>query len=240
MKRELLLLKALKERCNQFKNTTNGRHSISEFQKYEKQFKGILKKLDTEGIDLFNDFDPSDYRENARIGSYDLKAVNALADDIQYCIDIISGYEEISDSKVEITMEGIFIAGKTFDALLKISNLISEAKKVIILIDGYVNEDILKMLTSKGEDVEVKILTKNQSLEKLKSFIEAFNKQYKRLEVKSSEKYHDRFLIIDNKDFYHFGASLKDAGQRTFMFSKIEDEIIIQELMKNFQIEWKA
>jgi len=161
------------------------------------QFLDILSDLKGENPALFKNFTPSDYRENARIGSYDLKAVNDLVNDIEYCIEIISGFKDIKDSKVDITKQGIFFAGKTFDALLNISSLIIEANEEIILIDGYLNEDILQVLTSKKENLQVKVLTKKLSLVKMKSFIDAFNKQYNNLEVRTSENYHfSRWKIV--------------------------------------------
>ena len=69
-------------------------------------------------------------------------------------------------------------------------------------------------------------------------FIEAFNKQHQNLEVKSTSAFHDRFIILDKTNFYHFGASLKDAGHKGFMFSKIEENFIKNILLENIEIEW--
>jgi hypothetical protein len=238
MKEKVLLLNSLKNRCKRFRNIIDGRHSVFQFQSYERQFLDILNDLKIKLPDLFSNFQPSEYRENVRIGSYDMKAVNDLINDIQYCIEILAGVDEIYKQEIEVTKQGIFFQGTTFDALMKITNLVKFAENEIILIDGYVDENILKLLTSKNQKVNVKILTKEKSFKSVLPFVDAFNKQYKNLEVKASEVYHDRFLIIDQKDVYHFGASLKDAGNRVFMFSKIEDEAIIKTLFESFKTEW--
>ncbi len=94
-------------------------------------------------------------------------------------------------------------------------------------------------MASKNTNVSCKVLTLQKSLSNsLQTFIEAFNKQSKNLEVKPSSIFHDRFVIIDRTKFYHFGASIKDAGNKGFMFSKIEQDFIKQELLKQFDAEW--
>lgn len=146
----------------------------------------------------------------------------------------------IKKDEVTISPEGIFFSGQYFDALLKVNSIVSNAKSEIILIDNYVDENILHLLASKNSAVHCKILTLPQSLNSsLNSFILAFNKQYKNLEVKSSNKFHDRFLIIDKNEFFHFGASLKDVGNKGFMFSKIDEDFIKKLLLQEFEKEWR-
>ena len=116
--------------------------------------------------------------------------------------------------------QGIFYDGQIFDAYIFISDLIKSAKKSIVLIDNYVDETILTLF-SKNQNIDVKIFTKNIN-KQLKLDLEKYNSQYKPIKLKRFDKAHDRFLIIDNKDIYHFGASLKDLGKKWFAFSKFD------------------
>lgn len=132
---------------------------------------------------------------------------------------------EVSNIKSHIksnTLElkqGIFYDGEFFDAHVFVSGLIKKAKESIVLVDNYVDESIL-ILFSKNMEVKVEIYTQNIS-KKLMQDVEKYNKQYSNIELKSIKKVHDRFLIIDNKYVYHIGASLKDLGNKTFAFNKI-------------------
>lgn len=116
--------------------------------------------------------------------------------------------------------QGIFHDGQIFDAYIFINNILKSTKKEVILIDNYVDETILSLF-SKYPKVSFTILTKAIS-RSLKLDIEKYNKQYNNLEVKLSSNYHDSFLVIDNKDIYHIGASLKDLGKKVFAFSKLD------------------
>lgn len=98
-----------------------------------------------------------------------------------------------------------------------------EFKQKILIIDNYIDDSILKMLSKKNQKVEVVILTlQNSKLNKLD--ITKFNKQYPVLKLAYTNKFHDRFIVIDNKELYHVGASLKDLGKKCFAISKIEDK----------------
>ena len=125
-------------------------------------------------------------------------------------------------------VEGIFYDGQIFDAYLFVSDIIKSAIKTIVLIDNYVDESVLKLLSKRQENVKATIYTASIS-ELFKLDMEKFNSQYPAVEVKVFTKSHDRFLIIDNKTVYHIGASLKDLGKKCIAFSKITidaDEII--------------
>ncbi len=125
----------------------------------------------------------------------------------------------------EITpKEGIFYDGQIFDAYVFVSNLIKSAKKSIVLIDNYVDESILTLF-SKNQKIEVTIFTKNISRQ-LKLDLEKYNKQYKAITIQKFNSSHDRFLIIDEKEIYHFGASLKDLGKKWFAFSKFDVDAV--------------
>ena len=91
-----------------------------------------------------------------------------------------------------------------------------------MIIDNYIDDSILDMLSKKNKNVEVCILTSNHS-SILKTDIEKFNKEYPVLKLANTNKFHDRFIIIDNKELYHCGASLKDLGKKCFAINKIDD-----------------
>jgi hypothetical protein len=116
--------------------------------------------------------------------------------------------------------EGIFYNGQIFDAHQFVSGLIKTAKKSIVLIDNYIDESVLTLLSKRSKKVEATIYTAEISAQ-LKLDIARFNAQYPKIEVKKFNRSHDRFLIIDEKEIYHIGASLKDLGIKWFAFSKI-------------------
>jgi hypothetical protein len=124
--------------------------------------------------------------------------------------------------------EGIFFDGQIFDAWHFVSGLIREAKNSIVLIDNYIDESVLHLFAKRGTAVKVTIYSAVIS-KQLETDVVKYNQQYQPIELKTFSKSHDRFLIIDQKDVYHIGASLKDLGKRWFAFSKINlnpDDII--------------
>ena len=117
--------------------------------------------------------------------------------------------------------EGIFYDGQIFDAYAFVANLIKSAKKSIILIDNYVDETVLILLSKRSDKVSAMIYTKNIS-KQLGLDLKKHNEQYPSVEIREFTKSHDRFLIIDEKTIYHIGASLKDLGRKWFAFSRIK------------------
>jgi len=117
--------------------------------------------------------------------------------------------------------QGIFYNGQIFDSYVFVADLIKSAEKSIVLIDNYVDESVLIILSKRKENCKAVIYTKNIS-EQLKLDLKKHNAQYPKIEIKEFSDAHDRFLIIDNKDIYHIGASLKDLGKKWFAFSKFE------------------
>lgn len=131
--------------------------------------------------------------------------------------------------------QGIFFQGQIFDAYSFFQKLIQKAQKEIILIDGYVDLSVLDRFSKKNPGVKVDIYTLQNP--KMKNpltqiDIQTFNSQYPTLTVNYTNKMHDRFLIIDNKELYHIGASLKDLGKTCFGFD-ILDTSLIQSIMSN-------
>ena len=115
----------------------------------------------------------------------------------------------------------LFFDGQIYDAYNLIVNIIRKANKKILIIDNYIDDTILELLIKKNKDVEVIILTSNNSnISNLDA--QKFNKEYPILKVAKTNKFHDRFILIDNKELYHIGASLKDLGKKCFAISKME------------------
>jgi len=120
-----------------------------------------------------------------------------------------------------IPTQGIFFDGQVFDAYELASKIIRSARKSIVLIDNYVDESTLTHLAKKTKGVKVLLLTKNTS-NQLALDIQKANEQYGNFELKTFTQSHDRFLIIDQTEVYHLGASLKDLGKKWFAFSKMD------------------
>lgn len=127
--------------------------------------------------------------------------------------------------------KGIFFDGQIFDAYALVANLIRKAKTDIILIDNYVDESVLTLLSKRKNGVTANIYTRSIG----KTFqldLDKHNAQYPPVHVKTFAQSHDRFLLIDKKELYHFGASLKDLGKKWFAFSQMDSltEIVLNQL----------
>ncbi len=126
----------------------------------------------------------------------------------------------IENEEVQIKSQIIF-NGKIFDAHALLSKLIKGAKKDIVLIDNYVDENVLILISKRRKACKATIYTKSIN-KALKLDLEKHNKQYPEIKIKVSKKFHDRFLILDKKEVYHIGASLKDLGKKICVISKFE------------------
>ena len=126
----------------------------------------------------------------------------------------------------------IFFEGQIYDAYSLIIDIIKKANKKILIIDNYIDDSVLKMLTKKNNNVEVVILTSDKSnIQQID--IQKFNKEYSILKVAKTNKFHDRFIIIDNEEMYHLGASIKDLGKKCFGINKIEDVEIMEKILNH-------
>ena len=124
----------------------------------------------------------------------------------------------------------IFFDGQIYDAFSLLASLIQKATKDIILIDGYVDIGTLNLLAKKRNNVAVEIHTFSNT--KLTAAdVAKFNSQYPQLIVKHTNAFHDRFLILDHKEAYHIGASLKDAGKKCFAITLLQEEGLLKELL---------
>ena len=124
----------------------------------------------------------------------------------------------------------IFFDGQIYDAYSLIIDIIKRANKKILIIDNYIDDSVLKMLAKKKKHVEVVILTSDKTnIQNID--IQKFNKEYPILKVSKTNKFHDRFIVIDNREMYHLGASIKDLGKKCFGINKIEDKEIIAKII---------
>lgn len=140
-------------------------------------------------------------------------------------------FDELQNKKEEEFNQKIFFDGQIYDSYSLIIDIIKTAKSKILIIDNYIDDSILKMLSKKNKDVEVIILTsRNSNIGKLD--INKFNKQYPTLKVATTRRFHDRFIVIDNKELYHIGASLKDLGKKCFAISNIKDMEYVEKMSK--------
>ena len=146
--------------------------------------------------------------------------IDRLEDDVH---DIKNKLGEI-DFQIKTNLppnEGIFYDGQVFDAYTFVADLIRTATKTIVLIDNYVDDTVLTLLSKKKPDVKCTLLTQKVT-KQLQLDIEKANQQYPTFKAIGFTKAHDRFLIIDQNEVYHIGASLKDLGKKWFAFSKMD------------------
>jgi len=116
-------------------------------------------------------------------------------------------------------VEGVFYDGQVFDAYTFVSDLIRSARERVVLIDNYVDDSVLKILTKRNDGVSATIITRKVS-NALSLDVERHNQQYPPVDICISERFHDRFFIIDNT-VYHLGASVKDLGKKLFAFNRM-------------------
>ena len=140
--------------------------------------------------------------------------------------------ESFSKLEEKEKINHIFYEGQIYDAYSLLIDIFNEAKKEIIIIDNYADKSILDMITNLN--VKVIIVTKKFNL--LKDIdIKKYNKQYHNLKVIYSDKFHDRFIILDKKILYHSGASYKDLGNKCFAINKIEDNEYLKNILKKIK-----
>ena len=118
-------------------------------------------------------------------------------------------------------VEGIFFDGQIFDAYKFATDLIKTARKSLLLIDNYVDESVLLMLSKRNPGVSATIYTQKITAQ-LQLDLDKHNDQYPPINIRTYRNSHDHFLIVDDKEVYHIGASLKDLGKKLFAFSKLE------------------
>jgi phage regulator Rha-like protein len=151
-------------------------------------------------------------------------------------LDNLEVKQLVTDKKVENILDAmesgevkpkqrIFFENQAYDAYKFVSDIFRSAKKSIAVIDNYADDSVLTILTKRNKGVKAVIYTKSVS-DQLKLDVKKFNEQYDPVEVVVFKNSHDRFIIIDEKIIYHFGASLKDLGKKWFGFSKMDIEAV--------------
>lgn len=163
-------------------------------------------------------------------------SVNSRINRIEDKVDLLSKKVNEIDFEIHTSLtpkQGVFFDGQVFDAYAFVADILKQAKQSIIVIDNYIDESVLVMLSKRSKNVIATIYT--QPSKHLDLDIKKHNQQYDKIEIKPLNKSHDRFIIIDEKEVYHLGASLKDLGKKWFAFSKMEMEakIILQQLDNN-------
>ena len=157
--------------------------------------------------------------------------INRLED---HLVDLTKKVDQI-DLQIStklIPTQGVYMDGHVFDAYELTSRIIRSAKKRIVLIDNFIDEQTFTQLSKKQPDVRVSILTKtaiageNNSSKQLALDLKKANEQYGNFEVIPFSKSHDRFLVIDHTLVYHLGASLKDLGKKWFAFTKLHEDSV--------------
>ena len=144
-----------------------------------------------------------------------------------------SEYDEKFDFFIKTSLppvEGVFYDGQLFDAYKFVADLIRTATKSLILIDNYIDDTVLTLFTKRIPGVSVTIYTAQIS-KQLSLDLQRHNSQYESIDIRQFKQSHDRFLIIDDRELYHIGASLKDLGKKWFAFSKMQ--LDIKEVLKH-------
>ncbi len=239
---------------NIFKNQELDEKVVSAFFAHTTQHGAVIGKTQSKKVKYYNlDVILSvGYRVNSKKGTqfrvwansvlkeYLLKGyainnrMNRLEDNLEHIKNKVDQIELQVNSQL-IPNQGVFFDGQIFDAYELMSKIIRSAKKEIILIDNYIDETVLTHLAKRAENAVATIYTKSIS-KTLKLDLEKHNSQYPPIKIQELRDSHDRFLIIDRKELYHIGASLKDLGKKWFAFSKLDEkmlEFVLNRLLEN-------
>ncbi len=168
------------------------------------------------------------YSVNARMNQLEDKMDRRLAQHDQAIVDLKEKVDFFVQTQIP-PLHGVFYDGQLWDARALVLKLVSSAKRSIILIDNWATPETLDLLAKKGKGVKVTVFTSEHYDKKhvphhkiSPADIATFNAQYPKIAVRYNEAFHDRFLIIDDKDVYLIGASLKDLGRKCFAFMKLD------------------
>ena len=149
--------------------------------------------------------------------------------------DLVGRVEKLEDKYPELGMR-IFFKGQLYDASSCIEGILEQAHREILLIDGYVDRRTLDMLSGKRDGVKVLLFTSSRGNRITGKEISDFNAQYPSLEVHITDEFHDRFLILDRRRMYHIGASVKDAGRRTFEIIENNDRRYLDMILERLSL----
>ena len=146
--------------------------------------------------------------------------MNRIEDNVYKLTQKVGNIDLLLKTNLPLNQD-VFFNGQIFDAYSFVSDLIRSADKSIILIDNYIDDTVLTHFTKRKDSVSLTLITKNIS-KQFRLDVQKYMEQYPNVHLKEFKDTHDRFLIIDEKDVYHFGASLKDLGKKWFVFSKMD------------------
>jgi phage regulator Rha-like protein len=167
-----------------------------------------------------------------RVEKIEAEQIKLIAESAQKFEQIFTALESHGNQH---PAQGIFFNGQIFDAYAFVASLIRKAKSSIILLDNYVDESVMLMLSKRQASTSATIFTRKISRQ-LALDLEKHNAQYPPIAVHPLEGFHDRFLIIDKQDLYHLGASLKDLGKQCFAFSKLDS--LAPDILSRLQDSW--
>ena len=171
------------------------------------------------------------YSVNARLNQLEDRMDRRLAKTEAEVIELKEKVDFFVQTK-EPPLQGVFYDGQLWDARALVLSLVSRAKRALILIDNWATPETLDLFTKKRKGVKVTIFTSEHFKKKAPHHsisdadIATFNAQYPKLSVRYTEKFHDRFLIVDDRELYLIGASLKDLGRKCFAFTKLDPAAI--------------
>ena len=167
------------------------------------------------------------YAVNTRLNQLEDRIDRRLANTEADVIELKEKVDFFVQTK-EPPLQGVFYDGQLWDARALVLSLVSRAKRALILIDNWATPETLDLFTKKHKGVKVTIFTSEHFKKGAPHHsisdadIETFNAQYPKLAVRYTEKFHDRFLVVDDKELYLIGASLKDLGRKCFAFTKLD------------------
>ena len=212
---------------------------INEDFKIQKNRKKYIRKLKdtiiTKKIMLNIDMEKIDYYQTKQINNTFEKLSKIENKLLEYEDRINKLMLKLQNNNEDKFKKKIFYKGQTWDSYELVIDIIKSAQNKIIIIDNYIDDTILKMLKKKNYNVNVKIITSNYcKISKLD--INKFNTQYPYLKIIKTNKFHDRFLIIDGKELYHCGASIKDLGTKCFAINKIDEANFIKKVEKSYNL----
>lgn len=195
----IAMLSSVLRTKNAARVSVNIMNAFVEMRKFINENKGLFKRI----IEIEND---TSYIKNTLL-EHDKK------------------FEMIFDKfdRKENLKSKLFFDGQIYDAYSLLLDVISRAEKEIIVIDNYVDKTTLDILSKKKINVTILLVIDDKKSKLTKTDINKFNSEYPMLKIKYMSAFHDRFIIIDNKELYHLGASLKDLGKKVFGINKIED-----------------
>ena len=159
-----------------------------------------------------------------------LSLLNLVADMKSSQIKLEDRVEKLENKYPELAGK-VFYDGQMWDAMFCIEKLISKARRSIVLIDDYVDNQTLDILSRKQDKVSAILVTDDRNTRLTAKEVQSFNDQFGGLEVRYSRKFHDRFLILDDEELYYCGASLKDAGKKVFAIGRIHDSEYLQGIL---------